>query len=322
MIIGSIKEFSKEETRTALTPDVAKTLSSLGHTILLEKDIGKKSHFSNQQYLSSNVIFKDKNEIYQKSDILLQITPPQNNQINTLNSKQILISDFSNFNFSNISTPATFIRLEKVPRTSIAQSIDILSSQHTIRGYSASISALYYSSRIAPQLFTASTSIPQSKALIIGASITGLQAASTLKRNGVDVTIADIDNKKEELAKSVGASFINSTDITQHLDNKNFIITAVGGLSSPTILNLDTLKKLTSYPIIIDTTPNNINILKNTLSTPSFFFKRNPYFERLFPTSATHLLANNMLNLITTITSSNNIDLSQDYIKPMLFKVS
>ncbi len=322
MIIGSIKEFSKKETRTALTPDVAKTLSSLGHTILLEKDIGKNSLFSNKQYLSSNVIFKDKNEIYKKSDILLQITPPPNNLINTLNSKQILISDFSNFNFSNISTPATFIRLEKVPRTSIAQSIDILSSQHTIRGYSASIYALYKSSRIAPQLFTASTSIPQSKALIIGASITGLQAASTLKRNGVDVTIADIDNKKEELAKSVGANFINSKNIPQHLDNKNFIITTVSRLSSPNILHLDILKKLTSHPIIIDTTPNNIDIQKNTLSTPYFFFHRNLYFERLFPSSATNLFANNMLNLITTITSNNHINLSQDYIKPMLFKVS
>ena len=320
MIIGAIKEHFKEETRTPLTPLVVKVLIKLGHTVLIEKDIGKKSNFSNQEYSLYGAKFSTPKEIYQNSDILLQIIPPQNHLINSLNKNQILISDFSIFDFSKISSLATFIRLEKVPRTSIAQSIDILSTQHTIRGYSSGIYSLYQSNHIAPQLFTASTSIPQAKALIIGASITGLQASSTLKRNGVDVTIADINEHVKELAYSVGANFINSKDIVSNIENKNFIISAVGSFAnSPKIISLNQLKNIKTNTLIIDTTSNNIDINRNFLHTKYFTFYRNIYFERLFPNSASILWSNNILNLIKTIITNNKLDLSLDYIKPMIF---
>lgn len=319
MIIGSTKEPSIKETRTSLTPNVVEELSKLGHTILLEKNIGKKSKFSNSDYIYSKAKFLSSESIYQKSDIILQITPPSNQQINQLNKNQILISDFSSTNFSKITTKATLIKLEQVPRTASAQSIDILSSQHTIRGYSAALYALIKSNRIAPQIFTASTSLKQSKALIIGASITGLQASSTLKRNGVDVTIADINENTKELAQSVGANFINSNNILSILNNQDFIISTAKTKSNQPILNLQNLNNLKNYSIIIDTTPNNIDIPKNTLTTSKFFFHRNTCFEQLFPTSSSSLWANNMLNLIKIITHSNQLDLSINYIKPMIY---
>ena len=87
MIIGSTKEPSIKETRTSLTPNVVEELSKLGHTILLEKNIGKKSKFSNSDYIYSKAKFLSSESIYQKSDIILQITPPSNQQINQLNKE-------------------------------------------------------------------------------------------------------------------------------------------------------------------------------------------------------------------------------------------
>ena len=77
MIIGSIKEHNKNETRTALTPDVVKKLTTQGHTILLEKSIGKKSFFFDEEYISAGAKFTSIEKIYQNSNIILQIYPPQ-----------------------------------------------------------------------------------------------------------------------------------------------------------------------------------------------------------------------------------------------------
>ena len=113
MIIGSILEKDLNETRTPLTPDVVKKLTQSGHTIFIEQNLGQKSFFDNQAYIQNGAIVKDPTYIYQKADILLQISPPLDKYLKLLNQKQILIADFSNF--TNTQLNATFIRLEKVP---------------------------------------------------------------------------------------------------------------------------------------------------------------------------------------------------------------
>lgn len=326
MIIGAIKEINKTETRCALTPNVVKTLTQLGHKIILQKDIGIKSSFNNNEYINAGAILDLFPEnIYTQSHILLQISPPKPETINLLNNKQLLISDFNQFDFTTIISNPQILRLEKIPRTSNAQTIDILSSQHTVRGYMGALHALYHSMRIAPQLITASTSIKPTSALVIGSSITGLQAATVFKRQGCKVTILDINENNKELAQSVGATFSiakTKQDLIALIKDKNFILSAASSnTSSPTILYDDLLKYITSYPVIIDTTSNNIEITKNKQITSKYHFYRNLQFEKLAPTTASELWANNMLNLLKTIITPNNqIDLSTDYISPMIYK--
>ena len=317
MIIGSIKETPSLETRTALTPKTTYELNSLGHTILLEKDIGKKSYFNNKDYLKSKAIFCSKSQIYQKSNIIIQITPPPQKYLNLLSSKQILISNFTHNEHLLSKTKATIIRLEKVPRTSNLQSIDTLSSQALTRGYNACLYALSQSPTIAPLLFTPATSLPKSKALIFGASITGLEIASMLKKNGANTSIIDTSTKQAELVHSVGAKFIHlhpSTNLSSILNDKDFIISAITShtLKHPPILTTKDLKSLKSPSLLIDTTFSNIPIKSNFSQTSTYIFHRNPYFERLTPQTSSILFANNILNLIKLITptSINTTDLS------------
>lgn len=316
MIIGSILETDINETRTPLTPDVVQKLTSLGHTVLIEKNLGLKSFFKNETYEQKGAIFTPPSKIYQTAELLLQISPPSPTYLSLLTNKQILIADFTNFNFEPLNI--TFIRLENVPRTSVAQSIDILSSQDTIKGYASAIYALSHLPTIAPLLMTSSTTLKPAKALILGASITGLQASNVLKRNGCDVTILDINKENHDLAKSVGATLktpSSQEELQELIKDKNIIIGAINNKNSPQIISPNLYSYINEDTIIVDTSSNNINL--NSFSNLNFY--RNTNIERLHPKSASILWANNMLNLIELLTSNTKTpNLNHPIISPML----
>jgi NAD(P) transhydrogenase subunit alpha len=229
----------------------------------------------------------------------------------------LIISDFTNYPKDFFIPNTTILRLERVPRTSIAQSIDILSAQSIVRGYMAAIYALLHANRIAPQLMTAATSIKALKALVIGASTTGLQTAATLKKAGCHVTLCDISEELKELALSVGAEFALSQPkekILSLLADKDIVIST----ASPNIeiITENDLKKSTKTCLYIDTTNYNLNIKNNP---PYLQFYRNTNFERLAPLTASKLWAYNMLNLLTLILpTKNTLDLSIEYVLPMI----
>lgn len=325
MIICSIKEYNPEETRVALTPSVVKKLISDGHTVILEKNIGKKAGFSDKDYIDVGAnLSEDIEEIYNQGQIILQILPPPTETLKFLNNSQLICADFSNHNLSLYSKQTKVLRLEQVPRSSTAQSIDILSSQHTIRGYMSAIYTLYKSPKIAPQLMTSATSIKSAQALVIGSSITGLQASTVFKRNGCKVTILDINEKNKDLAHSVGAELTianTSEELSSILSNKNFILASASSQNKedPIIIEENLLHLLANGAVIVDTTTQNINIKKEQQNKDNYHFYRNLYFERLAPITASELWAHNMLNLIRTIvTPDNQLNLNINYITPML----
>ncbi|MBO5038363.1 MAG: hypothetical protein J6C85_02750 [Alphaproteobacteria bacterium] len=326
MLIGSIKEQDSAETRVSLTPDVVKQLIADGHSVMLEKGYGLKAGFADKDYLNAKAsLIENPDIIYKKSQIILQVLPPLQQKIELLTDKQTLIADFRNFIFTYIPKDLNIIRLELVPRTSIAQSIDILSAQNTIRGYMGALYALYHSPRIAPQLMTAAASIKAATTLIIGTSVTGLQAATVFKRQGCRVTIVDINEKSKELAQSVGADFAmadNKEELTKLLTGKNFILSAAAtpNGNSPQVMTTEQLDVLANGAVVTDTTTQNIGIKDNFAKNPHYHFHRNLYFERLAPDTASVLWANNMYNLISLISKENNqIDLSLNYIAPMVY---
>ncbi len=303
MIIGITKSKDIKETRTPVTPETIQKLIRLGHTFLIEKDIGKKSYFSNLDYKLSGAKILNSKQIYKTADIIITFTPPPPNILEQFLPNQILISNFSQHLSLLSKTKATIIRLEKTPRTSFYQSIDTLTSQALPRGYCATLFSLLKSPQIAPLLFTPSISLHKSKALIIGASITGLETASLLKKNGADTFILDKLITSQELASSVGANFIHSTpnfDLSSYLKDKDIIITSVTSLpqNSPPIITPKHLLSVKKGATLIDTTTNNISILKDHLQTSTYSFYRNPYFERLSPKTSSVLFSSNIENLI------------------------
>lgn len=323
MIIGSIVENNQYETRTALTPDVVQKLTSLGHTVIIEKNLGIKSFFSNKSYKEKGATFLLPSEILKRADILLQINPPLPKYLKFLTSKQLLISNFQNFNFQTTPINSTSILLEKLPRISVAQSIDILSSQSTVRGYIASIYCLAHSPLISPQLMTASTSTKPARALVLGASTTGLQSASTFKRNGCIVTILDINKENKSLASSVGASLeIASTKSSLYnlLSQTNFIVgSASSHTNTPQIISKQDLKVLPQGCVIVDTTSQNISLSASKKTTQNYIFYRNQNIERLCPQTSSTFWSHNMLNLISLISPNiNSINLNIPYLTPMI----
>ncbi len=312
MIIGSLKEQSKDETRISLTPEVTQKLITKGHAILLEKGYGKTLYISDTAYLNTGAkVLETTDEILSKSEIIIQINPPQI-QPKQLKTCKLIIADFtdSHTNFA----PVKELHLELVPRTSVAQPIDILSAQSIVKGYMAAIYALYHAKRIAPQLITGATTIKPIKALVIGAGTTGLETAAFLKKSGCKVTIADIREEAKNLAASVGAEFslTSSTDIATILSDKNIIISTVNAKS---IITDKDLSFTITHAVVIDTTKQSINL---TQTPTDFHFYRNTHFERLAPLTASDLFANNILNLINIILPSPDVlDLSADYIKPL-----
>ncbi|MCM1322687.1 MAG: hypothetical protein NC218_00700 [Acetobacter sp.] len=326
MLIGSIKEHNDAETRVALTPTVVQKLIDNGHSVLLEQEYGIKAGFTDKDYQDVGAyITSNTTNIYSKSQIILQILPPTQEMLALLTNQQTVAADFRNFIFTYIPKDLNIIRLELVPRTSIAQSIDILSAQNTIRGYMGALYALYHSPRIAPQLMTAAASIKAATALIIGTSVTGLQAASVFKRQGCRVTIVDINEKSKELAQSVGAEFAmapNKEELNKLLTNKNFILAAAAtpNGNSPQVITAEQLEYTANGAVIVDSTTQNIGLSENQNKDLHYHFYRNLYLERLAPESASTLWANNMYNLISLITTeNNNIDLSLNYIAPMVY---
>lgn len=326
MLIGSIKEQDFAETRVSLTPAIVKKLTNSGHSVMLEKDFGLKAGFSDSDYLTAGAeIIENPDNIYMKSQIILQILPPAQEKLELLTNGQVIAADFRNYTFTYIPQDLNIIRLELVPRTSIAQSIDILSAQNTVRGYMGALYALYHSPRIAPQLMTAAASIKAAATLIIGTSVTGLQAASVFKRQGCRVTIVDINEKSKELAQSVGADFAmapNKEELSNLLTDKNFILSAAAtpNGNSPQVITSDQLDVTANGAVIVDTTTHNIGIDSNTNNNRHYHFYRNIYLERLAPDTASVLWANNMYNLISLIVKEKNqIDLSLNYIAPMVY---
>jgi len=322
MIIGSIKEREHSETRAALTPIVVQKLVAMGHTVVLEKHIGKLSGYTDSEYIKSGTqILNSAQEVYSKAQIILQILPPPPSLTKNLTSKQILIADFNEITSSKYSTKAKILRLERVPRTSVAQSIDILSSQSTVRGYMGALYALYHAERIAPQIMTAAASLKAASALVVGASLTGLQASSYLKKAGCRVTLSDINPQNKDLAASVGANFSSASsfdEITALLKNKDFIFTAAStSKKSLSIITREMFPFIKPHTVVIDTTATNIDIKEN-VSNHHFYFHRNRYFERLAPQTATELWANNMLHLLQIISPENHLNLTDNRIIPML----
>lgn len=326
MLIGSIKEQDIAETRVSLTPAVVKKLTDSGYSVILEKEYGIKAGFSDDKYRQAGAELTDNpTEIYTKSQIILQILPPSQEHLELLTNGQTIAADFRNYTFIYIPKDLNIIRLELVPRTSIAQSIDILSAQNTIRGYMGALYALYHSPRIAPQLMTAAASIKAATTLIIGTSVTGLQAASVFKRQGCRVTIVDINEKSKELAQSVGADFAMAPakeDLNNLLTDKSFILSAAAtpNGNSPQVITADQLDVTANGAVIVDTTTHNIGIDSNANNHRHYHFYRNLYLERLAPDTASVLWANNMYNFISLIVKENDqIDLSLNYIAPMVY---
>jgi len=208
------KETSDNETRVAATPGSIKELVKAGLSVMVETQAGIKSHVSDTDYKNAGAsIIESKEELFSKADILLKVLPPTLDQIVLLQPKSIVVSFCQTTR--DIDTvkalkeqSVTGFSMHLIPRTTLAQKMDALSSQANIAGYKAVLIAASKLGVYMPLLMTAAGTIRPAKVLILGAGVAGLQAIATAKRLGAQVEAFDVRPIVKEQVESLGAKFI------------------------------------------------------------------------------------------------------------------
>ena len=213
MIIGSIAENKDQEKRIAITPEIAKKYVANGFEVIIENDIANHLGISDQDYLKEGCKIESRDNVLNKSDIILQLNLPDDKSIGHLKENRVLIGNFnSNFNkdkILNISKKKVSVfSMELLPRITRAQSMDILSSQANLAGYKAVVDAFALFKKAIPMMMTAAGTISAAKVLVVGAGVAGLQAIATAKRMGAIVFATDVRLASKEQVESLGGKFL------------------------------------------------------------------------------------------------------------------
>src|SRR4030095_9439250 len=215
MTIGVLKE-PGFETRVSLIAESIAPLIKKGMQVLVEKDAGIKAWCSNADYEKVGAKIASAADVISQSDVVLRIHPPESSQINGTNASgnsSIFIGVYQPlFNTEIVkefrSKKSTVFSLDMLPRTTRAQSMDVLSSQANIAGYKAVVLAADAYPRYFPMFMTAAGSIAPAKVLILGAGVAGLQAIATARRMGAVVEVFDTRPAVKEEVMSLGGKFI------------------------------------------------------------------------------------------------------------------
>ena len=214
MKIAAFKDESVSENRICLTPESVKKLTGFGILVNLPAGFGETINISDQVFQSAGAkVFSNPEEMIASSDFAIRLRAPNENEIGKLGDGIIHTSFLDPFNNPNLldcfnKKKVSSISLEMIPRTTLAQKMDFLSSQANLAGYVAVISAASKLNKIFPMLMTAAGTISPSRVFIIGAGVAGLQAIATAKRLGARVEAFDTRPVVEEQVQSLGAKFI------------------------------------------------------------------------------------------------------------------
>jgi len=219
MRIGVPNEVHSGERRVALTPDSAEKLQKLGYSVAIESGAGDSAQFSDEAYKAVGVEIKDAKSIWDSSDIIFKVRPPEQHpeldthEADLLKEGQTLVSFIWPAQNEELmqklaATKGNVLAMESVPRISRAQKLDALSSMANIAGYRAIIEAAENFGRFFTGQITAAGNIPPAKVMIIGAGVAGLSAIGTASSLGAIVRAFDTRPEVKEQVESMGAEFL------------------------------------------------------------------------------------------------------------------
>lgn len=212
MILGILKENSGDK-RVSLLPEQAAVLVAKQVSVIVETGAGDAAYAADSTYTEKNVSVKDRSTVLSTADLVLSINPLSASEMGQLKPGAVVLGTFQPlFNTDlvkqAIDKKASLFSMDMIPRTTRAQSMDVLSSQANIAGYRAVLLAATMFPKYFPMFMTAAGSIPPAKMVIIGAGVAGLQAIATAKRLGAVVEVSDTRPQVKEEVMSLGAKFI------------------------------------------------------------------------------------------------------------------
>ena len=362
MIVAVPKEQSKNESRVAATPGTVKELIKDGAKVLVESGAGEASFISDKEYeKAGSTIITDSKELLSKGNVIIKVLAPTLDQIVHLQPKSVLIS-FCQTSRELDTVKAlreqsvTGFSMHLIPRTTLAQKMDALSSQANIAGYKAVLMAANKLGVYMPLLMTAAGTIRPAKILVLGAGVAGLQAIATAKRLGAQVEAFDVRPAVKEQVESLGAKFIEvSSDTSEgegegeggyaketseeykklqqklihsHIIKANAVITTalIPGRSAPILIPSSMVEEMKNGSVIIDLAAENggnceLTKVDETISFNGIEIVGTSNIPGTMPVHASELYSKNVAALLTYMTKNGelNLDLEDEIISGSMY---
>ena len=233
MRIGVPAEITAGETRVAVTPETAKKLIAQGHTVCVQSGAGVAASVPDAAYQAVGAEIGDAVAAW-GSDIVLKVRTPSQAELAGVKPGTVVVGMLEPYNAEGLqrlaSAGVTAFALEAAPRTTRAQSMDVLSSQANVAGYKAVMLAADRYQRFFPMLMTAAGTVKAARVVILGVGVAGLQAIATAKRLGAVIEATDVRPAVKEQIESLGAKFI---DVPFETQEERDCAEGVGGYARP-----------------------------------------------------------------------------------------
>ncbi|MDB5196929.1 MAG: Re/Si-specific transhydrogenase subunit alpha [Flaviaesturariibacter sp.] len=333
MTIGVLKE-PQGEARVSILPEAVATLTKKGITVLVETGAGNKAFAQDADYEKSGAKLTDSAGIISDSDVILSIHQPTAK----VPAGKVLLGIYQPLINTAVVQQAstdglTLFSLDMLPRTTRAQSMDVLSSQANIAGYKAVLLGANLYSRYLPMFMTAAGSIAPAKILILGAGVAGLQAIATARRLGAVVEVFDTRPAVKEEVMSLGAKFVEvegaadaskaggyaveqseaykqaqQQRISDSIAKADIVITTaqIPGKKAPILITEEMLNRMRTGSVIIDiaaATGGNTPFTKNreTIMRNGVTIVGDSNLPATMPSDASKLYGKNILNFLQLI---------------------
>lgn len=233
MLIGVPAETLAGETRVAATPETIKKLKAQGHTVRVQSGAGVAASVTDQGFEAAGAEITDAAGAW-GCDLVLKVRAPAEGEAAQLRAGGTVVGMLNPFDAAGLQRLAaagvTAYALEAAPRTTRAQSMDVLSSQANIAGYKAVMIAADRYQRFFPMLMTAAGTVKAARVVILGVGVAGLQAIATAKRLGAVIEASDVRPSVKEQVESLGAKFI---DVPYETPEEREAAEGVGGYARP-----------------------------------------------------------------------------------------
>ena len=354
MVIAVPKEILPGEKRVAIVPDVASKLIKKGFQINIETNAGLGASFTDKDYEAAGAkIFSNVEELYNSADIVLKVQRPvehpqlNKHEIDLIKKDTLLIALVYILHYPEIAKQCAakginLISMDAVPRTTLAQKMDALSSQANIAGYKSVLMAANQLGKIFPLMMTAAGTIQPARVVIMGAGVAGLQALGTAKRLGAIVEVSDIRPSVKEEVQSLGGRFIEvETDedmqdeggyakeaseeflkkqkelIFKHVTNADIVITTalVPGKKAPILVTEEMIKNMKPGSVVLDMAVEfggncEISERGETITKHDVIIIGEDNLPGLVPVNSSSVYAKNIQALLEHISKEGAVELS------------
>lgn len=334
MITGILRE-SGDEKRVAMLPSEVAGLKKLGVEVLVENDAGMKAFTTDDDYRSAGAEPVGRKDLIAKAGLVLSVNPLPENELSLCKTGQVLCSVLNPVENSGWLEKArqqglTVLALDLIPRTTRAQSMDILSSMATVAGYKAVLHAASMLPRFFPMFMSAAGTIKPARVLILGAGVAGLQAIAIARKLGAVVEVFDVRSAVKEEVKSLGGKFIEvegavedssaggyAVEQTEEFKKKQqeliqqralaadvVIATAqIPGRKAPLLISGATVKSMKAGSVIVDlaaSTGGNCELTRNgeTITVNGVTIIGKSDYPSDLPTDASKMFGSNIINLM------------------------